>query len=108
MDPPALNLPPLIPAIQKITLGTDIKSTIAVVRSPMMVDIKSEYARAMIRDFIKIQKDILGLPNITTKQKDDINNLGHELGTLSSQADDDKIKTGLIDIRSFSELKRKL
>jgi hypothetical protein len=91
-------LPPLIPASRKITLGTDIKRTIAVVRSPMMVDINSEYARAMIRDFIKIQKDILELPNLTTKQKDDINSLGHELGTLSSQADDDKIKTGLIDI----------
>jgi hypothetical protein len=65
-------LPPLIPASRKITLGTDIKRTIAVVRSPMMVDINSEYARAMIRDFIKIQKDILGLPNLTTKQKDDI------------------------------------
>ena len=64
----------------------------------MMVDINSEYARAMIRDFIKIQKDILGLPNLTTKQKDDINSLGHELGTLDSQADDDKIKTGLIDM----------
>jgi len=56
----------------------------------MMVDIISKYARAMIRDFIKIQMDILGLPNLTTKQKDDINSLGHELGTLSSQADDDK------------------
>ena len=63
-----------------------------------MVDINSEYARAMIRDFIKIQKDILGLPNLTTKQKDDINSLGHELSALSSQADDDKIKTGLIDM----------
>jgi hypothetical protein len=52
----------------------------------------------MIRDFIKIQKDILRLPNLTTKQKDDINSLGHDLGTLSSQADDDKIKTGLIDM----------
>jgi len=83
-------LPPLIPAGQKITLGTDIKSTRSVVRSPMMVDIISEYARAMIRDFIKIQMDILGLPNLTTKQKDDINSLGHELGNLSSQADDDK------------------
>ena len=65
---------------------------------PKLIDINSEYARAMIRDFIKIQKDILGLPNLTTKQKDDINSLGHELGALSSQADDDKIKTGLIDM----------
>jgi hypothetical protein len=91
-------LPPLIPASRKITLGTDIKSTIAVVRSPMMVDINSEYARAMILDFIKIQKDILGLPHLTSKQKEDINSLGYELGTLSSQADDDKIKTDLIDM----------
>jgi len=64
----------------------------------MIVDINSEYARAMIRDFIKIQKDILKLPNLTIKQKVDINRLGHELGTLSSQADDAKIKTGLIDM----------
>ena len=58
----------------------------------------SEYARTMILDFIKIQKDILGLPNLTPKKRDDINSLGHELGALSSQADDDKIKTGLLDI----------
>ena len=88
---------PSIPS-RKITLGTDIKSPIAVVCSQMLIDINSEYARAMIRDFIKIQKDILGLPDLTTKQKDDINSLGHELGVLSSQADDDKIKTGLIDM----------
>jgi hypothetical protein len=31
-------------------------------------------------------------------QKDDLNSLGHELGALSSQADDDKIKIGLIDM----------
>jgi hypothetical protein len=65
---------------------------------PMMVDINSEYAMTMIRDFIQLQKDILGLPNLTPKQKDDINSLGHELGALRSQADDDKIKTGLIDM----------
>ena len=91
-------MPPLIPASQKITLGTDIKSSTSSCSFPMMVDINSEYARAMIRDFIKLQKDILGLPNLTIRQKDDINSLGHELGTLSSQADDDKIKTGLIDM----------
>ena len=45
---------------------------------PMVVDINSEYARAMIRDFIKIQKDIFGLPNLTSKQKEDINSLEHE------------------------------
>ena len=66
----------------------------------MMIDINSEYAKTMILDFIKIQKDILKLPNLTTKQKDDINSLGHELGALSSQTDDDKIKTGLIDMMS--------
>ena len=64
----------------------------------MMVDINSEYARAMIRDFIKIQRDILGLPNLTTKQKDDISSLGHELGVLSSQEDNDKMKSGLVDM----------
>lgn len=64
----------------------------------MMVDINSEYARAMVRHFIKIQKDILGLPNLTIKQKEDLDRLGHELGTLSSQTNDDKIKTGLIDM----------
>jgi hypothetical protein len=45
-----------------------------------------------------LQKDILGLPNLTSKQKDDINSLGHELGALSSQVDDNKMKTGLIDM----------
>ncbi|MGH9972896.1 MAG: hypothetical protein ACRD93_03250 [Nitrososphaeraceae archaeon] len=64
----------------------------------MMVDINSEYARTMIRDFMLLQKDILGLPNLTSKQKDDINSLGHELGALSSQVDDNKMKTGLIDM----------
>ena len=64
----------------------------------MLVDINSEYARVMIRYFIKIQEDILGLPNLTSKQKDDIDSLGHELCTLSSQEDGDKIKTGLIDM----------
>lgn len=64
----------------------------------MMVDINSEYPRAMIGDFIKILKDILGLPNLTTKQKDDINSLEDKLGALNSQTDNEKIKTGLIDM----------
>ena len=91
-------MPPLIPASRRIYSRNGYKEPYSSCSFPMMVDINSEYARAMIRDFIKIQKDILGLPNLTTKQKDDINSLGHELGTLSSQADDDKIKTGLIDM----------
>ena len=88
---------PLITASRKITRN-GYKEPYSSCLFPMLIDINSEYARAMIRDFIKIQKDILGLPNLTTKQKDDINSLGHELGALGSQADDDKIKTGLIDM----------
>lgn len=58
----------------------------------------SGYARTMIRDFIQLQKDILELPDLTPKQKAEINSLGHELGALSWQADDDKIKSGLVDM----------
>jgi hypothetical protein len=63
----------------------------------MMLDIDSEYTRKMIQGFIKIQEDILKIPDLSIKQIDDIKKLRHGLDALSIQMNDAKIKLGLID-----------
>jgi len=52
----------------------------------------------MIQGLIKIQEDILKIPTLPIKQKDDIKKLGQELDFLSLQTDDAKIKLALIDM----------
>jgi hypothetical protein len=63
----------------------------------MMLDSDTKYARKMIQGFIKIQEDILKIPNLSIKQIDDIQKLRHGLDALSIQTNDAKIKLGLVD-----------
>jgi hypothetical protein len=63
----------------------------------MMLDSDSEYTRKMIQGFIKIQEDILKIPDLSIKQIGDIKKLRQELDALSIQTNDVKIKLGLVD-----------
>lgn len=58
----------------------------------------SEYPRKMIQGLIKIQEDILKIPDLSIKQKDDINKLRQQLDALSLQRDDAKVRLELIDM----------
>ncbi len=62
-----------------------------------MLDSDSEYTRKMIQGFIKIQEDILKIPDLSIKQIDDIKKLRQGLDALSIQTNDVKIKLGLVD-----------
>jgi hypothetical protein len=62
-----------------------------------MLDSDSEYTRKMIQGFIKIQEDILKIPDLSIKQIGDIKKLRQELDALSIQTNDVKIKLGLVD-----------
>ena len=64
----------------------------------MTQETDSKSTRKMIQGLIKIQEDILKIPNLPIKQKDDIKKLGQELDFLSLQTDDAKIKLALIDM----------
>jgi len=64
----------------------------------MTQETDSESTRKMIQGLIKIQEDILKIPTLPIKQKDDIKKLGQELDFLSLQTDDAKIKLALIDM----------
>jgi hypothetical protein len=57
----------------------------------------SEYTRKMIQGFIKIQEDILEIPDLSVKQIDDIKKLRQGLDTLNLQTNDTKIKLELVD-----------
>jgi hypothetical protein len=59
---------------------------------------ESEYTKGLIQGLIKIQEDILKIPELSIKQKDDIKKLRQQLDALSLQADDAKVKLELIDI----------
>jgi hypothetical protein len=52
----------------------------------------------MVQHLIKIQEDILKIPDLSSKQKDDIKKLSQQLGALSLQTDDAKVKHELIDM----------
>jgi hypothetical protein len=52
----------------------------------------------MIQGFIKIQEDILKIPNLSVKQLDDIKKLRQGLDVLSLQTNDAKMKLGLVDM----------
>jgi hypothetical protein len=62
-----------------------------------MLDSDSEYTRKMIQGFIKIQEDILKIPDLSIKQIGDIKKLRQGLDALSIQTNDVKIKLGLVD-----------
>jgi hypothetical protein len=62
-----------------------------------LTDSDSEYTRKMIQGFIKIQEDILEIPDLSVKQRDDIKKLRHGLDTLNLQKNDAKVKLELVD-----------
>jgi hypothetical protein len=51
----------------------------------------------MIQGFIKIQEDILEIPDLSVKQLDDIKKLRHGLDNLNLQTNDAKVKLQLVD-----------
>jgi len=52
----------------------------------------------MVQGLIKIQDDILKIPDLSSKQKNDIKKLQEELNILSFQTDEVKLKLALIDM----------
>lgn len=52
----------------------------------------------MVQGLIKIQEDILKIPDLSSKQKNDIKKLQEELNILSFQTDEVKLKLALIDM----------
>jgi len=51
----------------------------------------------MIQGFIKIEEDILKIPDLSVKQVDDIKKLRQGLDALSLQKNDAKVKVELVD-----------
>jgi hypothetical protein len=51
----------------------------------------------MIQGFIKIEEDILKIPDLSVKQIDVIKKLRRGLDALSLESNDAKIKDGLVD-----------
>jgi len=51
----------------------------------------------MIQGFIKIEEDILKIPDLSIKQVDDIKKLRQGLDALSLQKNDAKVKVELVD-----------
>jgi hypothetical protein len=51
----------------------------------------------MIQGFIKIEEDILKMPDLSVKQVDDIKKLRQGLDALSLQKNDAKVKVELVD-----------
>jgi hypothetical protein len=62
-----------------------------------LTDSDSEYTRKMIQGFIKIQEDILEIPDLSVKQLDDIKKLRRGLNNLNLQTNDAKVKLELVD-----------
>jgi hypothetical protein len=65
-----------------------------------MLDSDSDYTRKMIQGFMKIQEDILKIPDLSIKQIDDIKKLRQGFDALSIQTNDVKIKLGLVDFNN--------
>jgi hypothetical protein len=61
-------------------------------------EIDPEYSRKMIDSLIKIQEDILKIPELSIKHIDDIKRLSQGLDVLRFQTNDAKIKLGLVDL----------
>jgi F0F1-type ATP synthase alpha subunit len=64
----------------------------------MTVSSKSESTKKMIQALIKVQEDMLKIPGLSNKQKDDIMKLRQELNALNLQTDESNFKLQLIDI----------
>jgi hypothetical protein len=64
----------------------------------MAVSSEYEFTREMIQALIKIQEDMLKIPGLSNKQKNDIKKRSQELDALILEKDDAKIKLQLIDI----------
>jgi len=64
----------------------------------MTVSSESESSRELIQVLIKIQEDMLRIPSLPNKQKDDIKKLRGQMDALILQTDEAKIKLQLIDI----------
>ena len=64
----------------------------------MSVSSESESIRELIQALIKIHEDLLKIPGLPNKQKEDIRQLRGRLDTLILQSDDANVKLQLVDI----------
>ena len=64
----------------------------------MAVSSESESIRELIQALIKIHEDLLKIPGLPNKQKEDIRQLRGRLDTLILQSDDANVKLQLVDI----------
>jgi len=62
----------------------------------MNLESDSRAMSKMVQSLIKIQEDILKIPDLSSKQENDIKKLQEELNILSFQTDEVKIKLALI------------
>jgi F0F1-type ATP synthase alpha subunit len=64
----------------------------------MTVSSESESTRELIQVLIKIHEDMLKIPGLPNKQKDDIRQLRGRLDGLILQTDEANVKLQLVDI----------
>ena len=64
----------------------------------MTVSSEPESTRELIQVLIKIHEDLLKIPGLPNKQKDDIRQLRGRLDALISQTDEANVKLQLVDI----------
>ena len=64
----------------------------------MTVSSESESTRELIQALIKIHEDMLKIPGLPNKQKEDIRQLRGRLDALILQSDDANVKLQLVDI----------
>jgi hypothetical protein len=64
----------------------------------MTVSSESDSTRELIQVLIKIHEDMLKIPGLPNKQKDDIKQLRGRLDALTLQTDDANVKLQLLDI----------
>jgi len=68
------------------------------VDSQMKTTNDSDYGRKMIQYIREMQEVILKIPELSSKQKDDIIKFRERLEDLDLQTDDTKVKRALIDV----------
>ena len=64
----------------------------------MTVSSESQSIRELIQSLIKIHEDMLKIPGLPNKQKEDIRQLRGRLDTLILQSDETNVKLQLVDI----------
>jgi len=64
----------------------------------MAISSESSPTRELIQVLIKIHEDMLKIPGLPNKQKDDLRQLGGRLDTLILQTDEANLKLQLIEI----------